>query len=82
MSPTGAIILAALLSFCGNFILWYLNKKNSAVTQGKISELHLLVNSRLTQLIEAKGAEAHAAGMAEERDRVPVAGSTEAIKGK
>jgi hypothetical protein len=46
------------------FFAWLKSKENS----GDIKEIHVSLNSRLTELLEANKEAAHAAGRQEERD--------------
>lgn len=65
----GLVLLAAVASAV-----------TSALNRRKIQEVHLLINSRLTELVKASMAQAHAEGMAAQRieDRIDPAVTAEA----
>jgi len=65
-AQVAVIVAPMVLSFLSASlaaILAYLSRQQVALNTGKITELHLAVNSRLTALLEATRASARAEGM-------------------
>lgn len=71
MSPSQVnTLIVALVGFLGalsSYLVYLTHQNHNQLqdTQSKIQELHLIVNSRLDQLVTASVAAAHAAGITE-----------------
>ncbi len=71
MDPAIATVLVAAIAAVASVASAIITTRSAKATKASIQEVHVSLNSRLTQLLKETAASSRAEGVAEERERSP-----------